>query len=50
LQFGLHIHKAGGNVAGNARKELERKSGKKIITNENFKQLTEKKSKKLNQN
>ena len=33
--------KAGGNVAGNARKELEQKSGKKIVTKENFKQLTE---------
>jgi DNA-damage-inducible protein D len=33
--------KAGGSVAGNARKELEKKSGKKIVSNENFKQLTE---------
>lgn len=33
--------KAGGNVAGNARKELEKKSGKKIVSKENFKQLTE---------
>jgi DNA-damage-inducible protein D len=33
--------KAGGNVAGNARKELEQKSGKKIVSKENFKQLTE---------
>jgi hypothetical protein len=29
--------KAGGNVAGNARKELEQKSGAKIVTNQNFK-------------
>jgi DNA-damage-inducible protein D len=29
--------KAGGNVAGNARKELEKKSGAKIVTNQNFK-------------
>lgn len=35
-------HKAakdGGNVAGNARKELERKSGKKIVSAQNFKNL-----------
>lgn len=29
----------GGNVAGNARKELERKSGKKVVTRRNFKEL-----------
>jgi DNA-damage-inducible protein D len=39
--------KAGGNVAGNARKELEQKSGKKIVTNKNFKQLSEKEIKKV---
>ena len=38
--------KAGGNVAGNARKELEQKSGKKIVSKENFKQLTESPKKK----
>jgi hypothetical protein len=32
--------KAGGNVAGNARKELEKKSGKKIVSKENFINLT----------
>lgn len=42
--------KSGGKVAGNARKDLEKKSGKKVSTEENYKQLTEKeikKSKKL---
>lgn len=34
--------KAGGSVAGKARKDLEQKSGKKIVTNQNFKQLSEK--------
>ncbi|MCF8347952.1 MAG: Bro-N domain-containing protein [Bacteroidales bacterium] len=29
----------GGNVAGNARKELERKSGKKVVTRKNFKEV-----------
>jgi hypothetical protein len=34
--------KAGGSVAGNARKELEKKSGAKIVSKQNFKNLTEK--------
>jgi len=34
--------RAGGNVAGNARKDLERKSGNKIITNQNYLDLTKK--------
>ncbi|MBK9498679.1 MAG: Bro-N domain-containing protein [Leptospiraceae bacterium] len=34
--------KSGGKVAGNARKDLEKKSGKKVSTKENYKQLTEK--------
>ena len=33
--------KAGGSIAGNARRELESKSGNKISTKANFKQLTE---------
>ena len=33
--------KEGGNVAGNARKELEQKSGAKIVSKQNFKELTE---------
>jgi hypothetical protein len=37
---------AGGSVAGNARKELEKKSGKKIVSKENFKSLTENSNKK----
>ncbi len=31
--------KQGGSVAGNARKDLERKSGKKVSTSKNYKQL-----------
>ncbi len=34
--------KEGGSVAGKARKDLEKKSGKKIVTNKNFKGLIEK--------
>lgn len=37
----------GGTVAGNARKELEKKSGRKIVTKENFKELTEQQRKNL---
>ena len=33
--------KAGGSVAGKARKDLEKKSGTKIISNQNFKDLNE---------
>jgi len=36
----LNAAKEGGTVAGNARKELERKSGKRVVTSKNFKQLT----------
>lgn len=32
--------KAGGSVAGKARKDLEQKAGKKIVSNQNFKQLS----------
>ena len=41
------VAKQGGDVAGNARKELENKTGKSIISSENFKQIEEKKQKKL---
>lgn len=36
----------GGTVAGNARKELESKTGSKVVTKENYKQLTESKKRK----
>lgn len=39
--------KEGGKIAGNARKELEIKSGKKIATKENYKAITESEKKKL---
>lgn len=37
----------GGTVAGNARKELEKKSGRKVVTSENYKALTEKQKKQI---
>lgn len=33
----------GGTVAGNARKELEKKSGRQVVTSQNYKSLSEKK-------
>jgi DNA-damage-inducible protein D len=36
--------KAGGTVAGNARKELEKKSGTKIVSKQNYKDLTDNKA------
>lgn len=39
------VAKQGGDVAGNARKELEKKTGKSVISSENFKQLAEKSTK-----
>jgi DNA-damage-inducible protein D len=40
---------SGGKVAGNARRELEKKSGRKVVTNENYLELTQsaKKAKRL---
>jgi DNA-damage-inducible protein D len=39
--------KEGGTVAGNARKDLEKKSGRKVVSAINYKQLPEKKVRKL---
>lgn len=33
--------RSGGKVAGNARRELEKKSGRKVVTNENYLSLTQ---------
>jgi len=38
---------AGGSVAGKARRDLERKSGKKVVSKQNFKELSEREIKKL---
>lgn len=37
----------GGTVAGNARKELEKKSGRNVVTHQNYRALTEKKKREL---
>jgi DNA-damage-inducible protein D len=37
----------GGTVAGNARKDLEKKSGRKVVTSRNFKTLGEKKKREI---
>lgn len=39
--------KQGGNVAGNARRDAEKRIGKPITTRENYKELTERKRKQL---
>ena len=36
------VAKQGGDVAGHSRKELEQKTGKKVVSNENYLQLPEK--------
>lgn len=41
------IAKQGGTIAGNTRKEIEQKTGKKVVTNQNAKQLIERKNKEL---
>ena len=38
--------RAGGEVAGKARKDLERKSGRKVVTSENYLALTQGEKKK----
>jgi hypothetical protein len=38
----------GGTVAGNARQELEKKTGARVSTSENYKELVEKELKALN--
>ena len=42
-----HTSKEGGDIAKNARKELEQKIGKSVVSNENYLHLEEKKKKKL---
>jgi prophage antirepressor-like protein len=36
-----HAARSGGTVAGNARRELEKKSGRKVVTSENYLALTQ---------
>lgn len=43
----LTIAKQGGTIAGNTRKEIEEKTGKKVVTSKNAKQLIEPKNKEL---
>lgn len=47
LESNTEIAKDGGNVAGVARKELEKKSGKSISSSINYKEITESESRKL---
>ncbi len=43
LKENKRVAKQGGTIAGNARKEIEEKTGKKVVSNQNAKQLVEKK-------
>jgi hypothetical protein len=44
------IAKQGGTIAGNTRKEIEEKTGKKVVSNSSAKKLLEEKSKQLKKN
>lgn len=41
------VAREGGNIAGNARKSIENKTGKKVITSKNAKTLIQNKKQKL---
>jgi hypothetical protein len=41
------IARQGGTIAGNTRKEIEEKTGKKVVTKENARQLEQKKVRKI---
>lgn len=41
------IAKQGGTIAGNTRKEIEDKTGKKVVSSVNAKQITKKKNNEL---
>lgn len=43
------IAKQGGTIAGNTRREIEEKTGKKVVTGKNAKQLNNGSSKGINQ-
>ena len=47
FQESQKIAKQGGTIAGNTRKEIEAKTGKKIVTRENAKELRAKKNDEL---
>ncbi|MDT3695307.1 MAG: hypothetical protein ROY99_02875 [Ignavibacterium sp.] len=51
LGFDQNKHAAieGGSVAGRARKDLERKSGRKVVTNQNYKSFQLKSEQPLNE-
>ena len=48
FQENRKVAREGGTVAGNARKEIESKTGKRIITGHNFKSVSEQKKLKNN--
>lgn len=42
------VSKDGGKIAGDARKALEKKSGRKVVSKQNYKELLEREARKLN--
>jgi len=42
-----HSARAGGTVAGNARRDLESKSGRRVVSSENYRGLTQTATKKF---
>ena len=47
FQQNKRASKEGGKIAGDARKALEKKSGRKVVTSQNYKELPEKEVRKL---
>ena len=41
LSIAIQAARSGGTVAGNARRELEKKSGRKVVSSENYLALTQ---------
>lgn len=42
------VSKEGGKIAGDARKALEKKSGRKVVSKQNYKALPEREARRLN--
>ncbi len=47
FQQNKKVSKQGGKIAGDARKALEKKSGKKVVSRQNYKELPEREARKL---
>ncbi len=43
----VRVARQGGTIAGNTRREIEEKTGKRVVSSQNAKQLDEKKDKEI---